>query len=231
MSPNEAGLVMTPLLVCITLGSIINGRLLPRMRRAERLLAYGQAGLAVSCLLLLPLNAASPHWLMMGVFTLCGISLGFQLPNITLQIMAVAGRTHMGVAAALAQSTRMVGSMVGVGIASALVNSLYAREVAAVLQRLQVTSAPLIELVSSPQVLIRHQDREAMTALAQGLSLDPGLLLEAAREGLVRGTHSAFWVCALLSAISVVISLRLPHYNLHQDVSLAGTSGKQTPQD
>lgn len=226
MSPHTAGLVMTPLLVCITLGSIINGRLLPRLHRAERLLAWGQGGLAISCLMLLPLTATSPQWMMMAAFTLCGISLGFQLPNITLQIMQVAGRTHMGVAAALAQTTRMVGSMVGVGIASALVNALYAREVSTALLGLHVESEPLIALISSPQVLIRAQDRDAVNALAGGLSLDPAPLLEAARHGLVLGTHSAFVVCALLSAVSVVISLRLPHYSLHRDVSLDHSAGK-----
>jgi len=213
-SPNQAGLVMTPLLVCITLGSIVNGRLLPRLRRAERIVAWGQLGMLVSCLLLTQLEAHTPRGVMMLVFALCGISLGFQLPNLTLQIMAVAGRTNMGVAGALAQSTRMIGSMIGVGIASVLVNAFYAQQVLSALERFPVQNNALVKLLSSPQILIRQQDQEAMLALTRSLGLDAAPLLEAARQGLISGTHAAFLLCAVISGLSILISLRLPHYTI-----------------
>ncbi len=215
-SPHEAGVVMTPLLVFITIGSIVNSRLLPRLRRAERLIAWGQIGTMLSCLALTQVDAATPNALLMAVFALCGSSLGFQLPNLSLQIMAVAGRSHMGVASALAQSTRMIGSMVGVGVASVLVNTFYARHIAAVLAQYQIGDAQLVALLSSPQLLIRQQDQEAMLALTHGLGLDPAPLLEAARQGLVSGTHAAFLLCALIAGISVLVSWRLPHYSIRR---------------
>ena len=213
-SPNQAGVVMTPLLVFITVGSIVNGRLLPRLRRAERILAWGQLGMLVSCLLLTQIEAQSPQSVMMLVFALCGISLGFQLPNITLQIMAVAGRANMGVAGALAQSTRMIGSMIGVGVASVLVNAFYAQRIRQELEKFHIEDVSVIHLLSSPQILIRKQDQDALFALAHGLGLDPVQLLDAARHGLVSGTHAAFLLCAVVSGISILISLRLPHYTI-----------------
>ncbi|MGI9135278.1 MAG: MFS transporter [Rhodoferax sp.] len=223
-TPNEAGLVMTPLLVCITIGSILNARLLPRLRRAERLVAWGQLGMAVGCLLLLLIEAdTARHWMLL-VFTVCGLSLGFQLPNLTLQIMAVAGGANMGVAAALAQSTRTIGSMVGVGVASVLVNHLYAQQVAAALGRLPVHDAALTALLASPQILIRQQDQSALRELTQRLGIASEPLLDAARQGLVSGTHAAFLLCALISGLSIFISLRLPHYSIR-----ARRSGNQAP--
>jgi EmrB/QacA subfamily drug resistance transporter len=213
-SPNQAGLVMTPLLVFITVGSIVNGRLLPRLHRAERLIAWGQLGMLVSCLLLTQLESQTPKGVMMLVFALCGISLGFQLPNMTLQMMAVAGRTNMGVAGALAQSTRMIGSMIGVGIASVLVNAFYAQQIRSTLERFHVEDGALIKLLSSPQILIRQQDQQAMLELTRHLGLDAAPLMEAARHGLVNGTHAAFLLCALISGVSIMISLRLPHYTI-----------------
>ena len=218
-SPNQAGLVMTPLLVFITVGSIVNGRLLPRLHRAERLLAWGQLGMLISCLLLTQIESQTPKSMMMLVFALCGLSLGFQLPNLTLQIMAVAGRANMGVAGALAQSTRMIGSMIGVGVASVLVNTFYANQILAALQRFQVQDPALIKLLSSPQILIRQQDQQAMLELTGPLGLDATALMEAARHGLVTGTRAAFLLCALISGLSILISLRLPHYTI-------GTRGK-----
>lgn len=65
-SPNQAGLVMTPLLVFITIGSIVNGRLLPRLRRAERIIAWGQLGMLISCLLLTQLESQTPRGLLVS---------------------------------------------------------------------------------------------------------------------------------------------------------------------
>jgi MFS family permease len=207
---------MTPLLVFITIGSIVNSRLLPRLQQAQRLIAWGQLGTMLTCLLLTQVDAHTSDAWLMTVFGLCGFSLGFQLPNLSLQIMAVAGRRHMGVASALAQTTRMIGSMLGVGVASVLVNALYARQTAAALAQHHITEETLVKLLSSPQILIRQQDQEALRTLAQGLGLDTAPLFEAARLGLVSGTHAAFFLCALIAGVSVVISWKLPHYSLRR---------------
>lgn len=215
-SPHEAGIVMTPLLVCITLGSILNGRLLPRLKRAERLIAWGQLGTLLSCVLMAQLQPDTPRALLMLAFGLCGASFGFQLPNLTMQLMAVAGRSHLGVAGALAQTTRMVGNMVGVGLASVLVNTLYARSVQQTLDTLQLYDPALTQLLATPQVLVRQEDQRALQQLAAGLGADPAALLQAAKLGLLSGTHAAFWMCAAVSAVAMLISLRLPHYDLRR---------------
>ena len=214
MSPNEAGVLMTPLLVCVTIGSILNGRLLPRLQRAERVIFWGQIGMVVSCLLMLTLNKDTPDWWSMLVFGLCGVSLGFQLPNLTLQMMAVVGRQSLGVGTALVQTTRMVGSMIGVGIASVIVNSTYNYTVANALTKYRITDDKISALLASPQVLIRHADQLQLQQLAQqvGIAIEP--LMAQARQGLITGTHHVFILCAVVAAISTLISYHLPHYEV-----------------
>lgn len=218
-APDQAGFVMTPLLVFITVGSIVNGRLLPRVHRGERIMAWGQLGMFISCLLLTQLQEHTSKAQMMLVFAMCGISLGFQLPNLTLQLMAVAGRSHMGVAGALAQSTRTIGNMIGVGIASVVVNTLYDREIHRVLDQTGVHNEALNALLSSPQILIRQQDQTALQVLTQSLGLPGEPLLQAARHGLAQGAHGAFLLCALISLANMTISLRLPPYTLRSRVA------------
>lgn len=75
--------VVYPLLVLITIGSIINGRLISRPRRPERLIAYGQIPLPAGCALLVQMHVDSPHVFVMFAFGVCGLALGFQLPNLT----------------------------------------------------------------------------------------------------------------------------------------------------
>jgi hypothetical protein len=110
----------------------------------------------------------------------------------------------------------MPGSIVGVGVASVLVNALYARHTAAALLRYHISDAALGNLLLSPQVRIRQQDQDALKALARGLGLDAEPLLEAARQGLVSGTHAEFLLCAVIAGLSVLVSLRLPRYTLRQ---------------
>ncbi|MEN3110604.1 MFS transporter [Uliginosibacterium paludis] len=213
-SPKQAGFLMTPLLVCITLGSIINGRILPRVARAERVIAWGQAGTLASCLLLALLDRGSPDWQVLTQFALCGLSLGFQLPNLTLQMMAVAGKKNLGVGTALIQTTRMIGSMLGVGIAGVLVNARYALEVDSALKGLPVQNATLDALMRSPQLLIRDADQVSLLKLATQLGFDPMPLLDQARHALVDGIHWSFVLSAVIAALSVAISLRLPRYEI-----------------
>jgi EmrB/QacA subfamily drug resistance transporter len=213
-SPKEAGFVMTPLLVCVTFGSIANARILPRLKNAQRVIAWGQIGMCVSCVLMSLLEAHVSPLIAMAIFALGGISLGFQLPNLTLQMMAVAGRKNLGVASALVQSTRMVGSMIGVGVASVLVNTIYAHHIRAVLAQYHLTDPALVRLLASPQVLVRLQDQVALLRLAQQQGVDVLPLLEAARQGLISGIHLAFLACALIAGLSVLISWRLPHYEI-----------------
>lgn len=213
-SPKEAGFVMTPLLVCVSLGSMSNARILPRMKHAERMIGYGQVVLCIGCLLLMLISPATPRWIVMTVFGACGASLGFQLPNLTLQMISVAGRANMGIATALVQSTRMVGSMFGVGVASAVVNLSYAHQIGVALTAHGITDAGLIRLLGSPQVLVREQDRVALRELAQHLGVDVSPLLDAAREGLIGGIHMALLASALVAGLSILISVRLPHYEI-----------------
>ncbi|MDB5887541.1 MAG: hypothetical protein JWM03_413, partial [Rhodocyclales bacterium] len=117
LSPNSAGVLITPLLLMITIGSLLNGRLLPRLKRPERLIAQGQMLLLVGCLLLVTLNESSPRAWVMFVFGISGLSFGFQLPNLTLQIQSVVERRDIGIASALIQTMRMLGSMIGTSIA------------------------------------------------------------------------------------------------------------------
>jgi len=213
-SPKEAGFLMTPLLVCVTIGSIINGRILPRVAHAERVIAWGQAGMLVSCLLLSFMGRNSPTWQVLLQFGLCGMSLGFQLPNLTLQMMAVAGKKNLGVGTALIQTTRMIGSMLGVGIAGVIVNARYALDVGEALQALPVKDATLDALMRSPQVLIREADQATLQVLAGKLGFDPAPLLDQARQALVSGIHTGFVFCAVVAALGIAISWRLPRYEI-----------------
>ena len=215
MTPNQAGMTITPLLVSITIGSIINGRLLPRLPRPERLISYGQAALLVCSVLLALVSVGTSQWQTMLVFALCGLSLGFQLPNLTLQMQAAVQRHDLGVASALIQTSRMIGSMVGASLAGLIVTRGFNRHVAEALASAHIHDAQTQALFATPQVLVRAADQAALSHLALQQGFDMTQLLDQARLGLVGGIHYAFLGCTLVVLVSLIISLRLPRYVLH----------------
>jgi len=119
-TPSEAGLLMTPLVAAIPVGSIVNGHLFPRQTQPQRLMVFGACLLALGCAQILSFSGDSPAWWILMAFALCGTALGFLLPNLTMFMQMLAQRGDLGVASALVQTMRAIGSAVGtaaVGIA------------------------------------------------------------------------------------------------------------------
>lgn len=212
MSPRQAGLVITPVLVCITLGSIANGRLVSRVARPERLFSLGALLLVVGLCLLCVISADSPLPFMLGVFALCGLGFGFQTSNLTLQTQAAVGREDQGAASALIQTLRTLGSMFGASLAGLLVSLSFSRTAAGMLAKEGIGDPAISRLFDSPQLLLRAPDQDLLMSLARDRGFDAAVLLEQAREGLVSGVHAAFAGCVVLAVVSFFLGRRLPPF-------------------
>ncbi|WP_409929271.1 MFS transporter [Bordetella genomosp. 13] len=119
-TPSQAGLLLTPLVAAISVGSLINGRLFPKQSEPQRLMVFGSALLAAGSGMVLAIGAGTPAWWILAAFFVNGTALGFLLPNLTLFMQMLSERRDVGVASALVQTTRAVGSAAGtalVGIA------------------------------------------------------------------------------------------------------------------
>jgi EmrB/QacA subfamily drug resistance transporter len=120
-SPSYAGLLMTPLVAGTSVGSIMNGRLFPKQNEPGRLMVFGSGVLTLGCLLTLTFTADSPSWWILLSMSLCGIGLGFMLPNFTLFMQMLAEQRDVGVASALVQTTRALGSAFGTALVGIVV--------------------------------------------------------------------------------------------------------------
>ena len=121
VNPRDAGLLMTPLVMCIPIASIANSYLFPRLTQPQRLMALGAALLATGCLGVGLLNAGVAPWWGMVAFALSGLGLGFLLPNLTMFIQVICERRDVGVASAMIQTARAVGSAAGVAALGVIV--------------------------------------------------------------------------------------------------------------
>ena len=123
-SPAHAGLLMAPLVAGTSVGSIMNGRLYPLQTEPARLMVFGGVLLAMGCVFTLTFSATSPAWWILLTTSLCGIGLGFLLPNYTLFMQMLAEQRDVGVASALIQTTRALGSAFGTAIVGMVVARL-----------------------------------------------------------------------------------------------------------
>ena len=205
---NEAGLIMTPLLVSVTLGSMLNGQLIPRLKRPERLFSYGVLVLMIGLGLLCTVSTSTSSGLLMAVLSLCGLGLGFQLPNLTLQMQSAVGREDQGAASALIHTLRSLGSMFGASVAGLLVQVGFNRAVTGSLKQGHIQDASVLRLLDTPQVLLRAADQSRLADLGQRLGFDAAILMEHARLGLVSGVRFALLACVLLAVASYFVSRR-----------------------
>ena len=120
-TPKQAGLLMTPMVAGIPLGSIINGRLYPRQNEPQRLMLFGSILMAAGCLGTLLVTPSSPDWLVLTSLGLAGLGLGFLLPNFTLGVQVLCAKQDIGVASALIQTTRALGSAIGMAATGLLI--------------------------------------------------------------------------------------------------------------
>ncbi|WP_321920427.1 MDR family MFS transporter [Paraburkholderia tropica] len=218
MSPNEAGVVITPLVVFITIGSIANGRIVSRIRNPNLMLYIGFAMLAIACFAVALATRSMPRGLLMTFMIVGGLGLGFVMPNLTVFAQQTAGREHLGIATALLQSLRMIGGMIGTALTGTMVTQLYASGVQKSLAADQATH--WLPQLADPQILV---NRDAQTALIGELAKaghNGAPLLEAAREALVGAIHLGIALAALVALVSLWQTRRVPLIKLQRKVEL-----------
>lgn len=120
-TPKQAGLLMTPMVAGIPIGSIINGRIYPRQNEPRRLMVFGSVLMAMGCLGALLLTPTSPDWLVQISLGLAGLGLGFLLPNFTLGAQMLSAKHDIGVASGLIQTSRSLGSAIGTAATGLLI--------------------------------------------------------------------------------------------------------------
>jgi EmrB/QacA subfamily drug resistance transporter len=130
MTPQAAGLAVTPMPVCLALGSMANTRIVTRLRSPMTIVTVGYALIGVGCFGTTLLDGRSPHLLGAISMGAAGVGLGFIFNNLNVFAQELSGRARFGITTALVQSTRMVGGMLGAAAIGTLVSHSLTRVVA-----------------------------------------------------------------------------------------------------
>ena len=145
----------------------------------------------------------------------------FQLPNLTIHIQATVKPSDIGVASAMIQTMRMLGSMVGATMVGVWVQHGFFSQVQTMLAQNPAPPAAT-HLFSSPQILMQPLNQAAS-------QIDPALfarLLEGARAALIHGVHNAFTAALCLAIVAAAVAWWLPPLRLYQEETTTGLAEK-----
>jgi MFS family permease len=200
LSPNQVGLLVTPLAVFITVGSIVNGRIMTRLHSPKVILYIGLGCFWVSALALTQTTIATSHTAIVLDMMLGGLGLGLLLPNLTLIAQASTPRRQLGVATAMLQSMRMVGSMLGTALIGSIISNLYVSKVNDMLMANQ--GSQLATWLQDPQILVNPARAEKFLEMAILTGQNAVTFLAGARNALVDTIHDSQWFIAVFIVLA-----------------------------
>jgi EmrB/QacA subfamily drug resistance transporter len=216
LTPKASGALVTPLLVGITFGSILNGRIIMRVKNSQFIYPAGVAILMIGLLMLTQSTITTEHLFLIVACSFCGLGLGFQIPNLVLQMQFAVARQDLGAGSALVQTLRTVGSMFGASIGALIVNLTFNHSVKHYLDHLKITDNRVAQLFETPQILVRQIDQLKLSQIGHEIHTPTDQLMEQARLFLVDGIHIALWVNVAIASIAIFLSLKLPNLSAHQ---------------
>jgi MFS family permease len=211
-SATLSGTIMLPLLAAMLISNLVAGFLIAQIGRYKAFAIVG-FGLGVAGFSALSrLDAGSPGWALPLCLVVLGTGTGMIFPTLTLSYQSAVGFHELGVATALNQFCRSMGSTLGAALFGSLLIARFVPEVHAALPPDVgfVLAGPSGGILRDPQALLDSAAAEALRASVLSRVAEPAtadLVLEAIRTGLAGALHWVFAAAALVSVVGLVGSL------------------------
>jgi EmrB/QacA subfamily drug resistance transporter len=201
--PLEAGVSMLPIAFGVIIGSGLATKLLPRIG-AKYLIVAGMVGISLGLLSVSRLTVNSPYIAFGAVLAFMSLGMGLAMAPATDAIMGAVDKARAGVGSATNDTTRELGSALGVAVFGSIVSSGY-RD--ALVPRLASLPGGVASLPAGVGDAVRDSIGSA-TVAAGALPGDMGAaVVAAAREAFVSGMSSATLIGAAVVAVGAVIVL------------------------
>ena len=214
LSPNKAGILITPLAVLITVGSIVNGRLISRLPNPRIALYLGISLFLANIIFLTQTNIETSRNLILVMMAIGGLGLGFVLPNIILLGQASAPRTQLGSSTAMLQSMRMIGNMLGAALIGVFITHAYAHQIHELIDVPEKNQWGFWLL--DPQILVSSTMYEKFISATQGTGENGLNLINYAREVLVKVIHLSQWIVVITTLLAMALVKLIPNIKLHK---------------
>ena len=202
-SPIEAGISMMPIAVGVIGGTILVTRLQGRIG-SRYLIAGGLSGIAIGLFLISRLTVDSPYVLFAAILAFLSGGMGLAMAPATDSIMGAVDKERAGVGSATNDTTRELGSALGVAVFGSLISSAYRDSLATRLAEIPGGIGGLPPAVGGA---VRDSIGSAVVAAGQLPGGTGTAVLDAARGAFVSGMSTATVVGAAIVAAGVIVLL------------------------
>lgn len=219
-SATRSGLVTSPMMVSMMIGSTVSGQAVARLGRYRFLVIAGLALLTAGLFLLSTMGPDAENRHAVAYMLVVGGGIGLSMPLITLAVQNSMPFQHLGVATSSLQFFRSIGSTIGAAVLGSLLTLRLDAELARRMPADVTASVPpgLLDRVADPQLLL---NAEAVARAREGFAqLGPqgGALfdqvLEVTRLSLAGALDTVFLASAAVMVLSVAVAFLLEEHPL-----------------
>jgi EmrB/QacA subfamily drug resistance transporter len=199
--PFMAGVAMLPIAIGVIAGSLIASRLMPRIG-PRFLVTGGMVGISVGLFLISRLAVDTPYPVFAAMLLALSTGMGLAMMPATESIMGAVDKARAGVGSATNDTTRELGSALGVAVLGSLISSSYRDAVTA---RLADLPGGIAGLPDSIGAAVRDSIGSATVAAGQIQGETGARILEASRGAFVSGLDTAAVVGAVVVALGAAV--------------------------
>lgn len=184
---SDSGAMIVPFLAFNTLGAYASGQLARRLGRAKGIVLGGLGASIAGFCMLAVMGADTPFALAVVSMAVVGVGIGVCMPSSLVIVQNAAERRDVGAATGALLFIRSMGSAFGSTIVGALLSARFAQRLASLGVEQKIDLG-----------MLRSADGSSLT-------LDQGTRA-LAETAVISGFHVAFWACAAMSVIALVIA-------------------------
>jgi EmrB/QacA subfamily drug resistance transporter len=239
-SATNSGLILTPLMLTLIVGSVLSGQLVSRLGKYKWIAITGMVISVVGSLLLLRLDVNATNNDVLIAMLVLGLGMGFGMALYTV-IVQNALPQKIGQATSALVFFRSIGGTIGLAAMGSLMTSAYLPAFKSALSSglgklsipaaaLQPIQARFVALFSNPQILLSPDVLSKMRVASaahgqQGLALF-NIAIDAVKTGLTQGIHNVFVLSFGFMIVGLIAVLFLKEIPLRGKRSSEEVSGE-----
>jgi Na+/melibiose symporter-like transporter len=208
-SASKSGYMMLPMMLTITIASVVSGQLIARTGRYKFLALFALGMLGLGTFGLSTLELQTPWMVAVLSMIFVGIGLGFSFPVFTIAGQNAAGERQMGVVTGVIQFARSIGGTLGAAIFNSVLLSYYSDYLEKHLPN--ETSDEVRALLENPLKL--YEGGQAGLAKLTGTSAQ---MVPMVKQALVVALHNIFFDAAVIIAVGFACDLFLKEMQLRK---------------
>ncbi|MCI0769952.1 MAG: MFS transporter [Chloroflexi bacterium] len=217
-SATNSGLVLTPMMLCVVVGSTVSGQLISRTGRYRALAVIGPALMTVGLFLLSQMDVTSTRPIVVRNMMIVGIGLGITFPIFLIAVQNAFSDQILGVVTSSVQFFRFLGGTMGVAVLGSILNSRLTDSIARNIPAEVTARIPgeTLSRLTSPEALIDPSSRLALES--EFARLDAAELFQPFREGVQTAMADSitflFSIAFAIVAVAIVAGLFLKEIKL-----------------